>query len=315
MSRRNKIKLGISSCILGHDVRYNGGNTYNHVIAASLGEYVDFEAVCPEVESGFPTPRPPMRLEDAPKHVDLVIIDSGKKATRRMTSWIKARLRVLEKKDLWGFIFMSRSPSCGVEDVKIFRRDGRILRRGVGLFAEAFLRRFPLVPVEQENRLMDPAIRANFVSKIFVLKRWRDLVKKPRSRRRLRDFHDRHTFVFLERGRSVCERLQEIASSHLPIRTIYALYQDALLAALEGRRSTQKTLAVLKKGCGYLDRHLKGDEKAALLEALKKFKNGAVPLVVPATLMELAIKKYRVSFLERQWFFSPAPLELKFRDL
>jgi len=169
-----KIRLGISSCLLGEKVRYDGGHKLDHFLTDTLGKYVDWIPVCPEVESGLPVPREAMRLAGDPSSPRLVTVKTGIDHTERILHWTEKKLRELEKQDLCGFVFKSRSPSSGMRGVKVYGQSGVPSRSGTGVFAGAFMSRFPLMPVEDEGRLHDPGLRENFIERIFVFKRWKE---------------------------------------------------------------------------------------------------------------------------------------------
>ena len=166
----NRIKLGVSMCLLGENIRYDGGHRLDRFIRDTLGEYVNFVPVCPEVECGMPVPREAMRLESVPESPRLVTIGSRKDMTKQMLDWAAVRVRELESEGLYGYIFKSSSPSCGIKGVKVHNEKGIPVKKGVGLFARAFMKHFPLLPTEDENRLHDPRIRENFIENIFAIK-------------------------------------------------------------------------------------------------------------------------------------------------
>ena len=169
-----KIRLGISSCLLGEKVRYDGGQKLDHFITETLGKFVEFVPVCPEVECGLGIPREAMHLSSSPEGPRLVTIRTQVDHTERMRAWAQKRVVELEQEDLCGFIFKSDSPSSGMERVKIYSAKGMADKTGVGLFAREFMQHFPLLPVEEEGRLHDPGLRENFLERLFSLKRWRD---------------------------------------------------------------------------------------------------------------------------------------------
>src|SRR5512135_121000 len=170
-----KIKLGVSSCLLGEKVRYDGGHKLDHYITETLGRYVDWVPVCPEVEYGLPVPREAMHLSGTAEAPRLVGSRTGVDHTDGMNMWARQRLDELEKERLCGFIFKSRSPSSGMRGVKVYGGSGRPSNSGIGIFAAAFMQRFPLVPVEDEGRLHDPSLRENFIERVFVLRRWKQV--------------------------------------------------------------------------------------------------------------------------------------------
>ena len=166
-----KIKIGISSCLLGNNVRYDGGHQHDQSITDTLGPYVEWLSVCPEVECGRGIPREAMRLVGDPENPRLMTIHTGVDHTDGMLAWVEKRLRELEKENLCGFIFKSKSPSSGIGDVTIHSASGVPDSKGAGLFGGAFVKRFPLLPVIDEARLHDPLLKENFIERIFTLSR------------------------------------------------------------------------------------------------------------------------------------------------
>ena len=169
-----QFKIGISSCLLGNEVRWNGGHKRDKYLMNTLGRYVDYVPVCPEVEAGFGVPRETFRLVGSADSPRLITFKSKTDHTDQMLAWAKKRLKDLEKENLCGFIFKSDSPSSGMIRVKVYNEKGMPHKVGVGIFARAFMEHFPLIPVEDDGRLNDPLIRENFILQIFTMKRWPD---------------------------------------------------------------------------------------------------------------------------------------------
>ncbi len=175
-----KLRIGISSCLLGNEVRWNGGHKLDKYLTHTLGQFVVYVPVCPEVEAGFGVPRESLRLVGDPANPRMITFKSKTDLTDRMVAWAGKRVKELEKEDLCGFIFKSGSPSSGMIRVKVYNEKGMPHKVGIGIFARAFMEHFPLIPVEDDGRLNDPSIRENFILQIFTMKRWRDNVaKKP----------------------------------------------------------------------------------------------------------------------------------------
>lgn len=174
-----KARVGISSCLLGARVRYDGGHKLNRFIAGTLGKYFQWVPVCPEVEYGLPVPREEMRLEGDPDAPRLVTIRSGFDHTAGLLRWTSRRIRDLRKKDLDGFIFKAKSPSCGIKGVDIYVEEGKPFCKGKGLFAGEFIKAFPLAPVEDESSFHDSFLRENFIERIFAHRRLKDLFSHP----------------------------------------------------------------------------------------------------------------------------------------
>ena len=167
MSEIKPVRIGISSCLLGENVRYDGGNRLDRFLADTFGQYVQYVPVCPEVECGLGIPRESMHLRGDPENPRLVTTRTGIDHTDLLVKWARKRVRELESENLSGFIFKSRSPSCGMERVEVIQENGQPVKPGVGIFARIFMENFPHVPVEDEGRLSDPELRENFTEAIF----------------------------------------------------------------------------------------------------------------------------------------------------
>ncbi len=192
-----KIRIGISTCLLGENVRYNGGHALDRFLRDTLGKYVDYVPVCPEVECGFGIPRETFRLMGDPKQPRLVTSLTGVDHTDRMEAWARKRVDELENEDLCGFIFKSDSPSSGMERVKVYDDKGVPRKIGVGVFARIFMEHFPLIPVEEDGRLHDPILRENFIDRIFTYRRYREIMEKKKRIRSLVDFHTRNKLLLM----------------------------------------------------------------------------------------------------------------------
>ena len=188
----DKIKLGVSSCLLGNRVRYDGGHRHDKFLSDTLGQYVDYVPVCPEVACGLPIPREALRLTGDPVDPRLVASRSGKDYTDQMKKWASIKVRELELEKLDGFVFKGKSPSSGMTRVKVYSEAGIPNNDGVGIFARCFMEYFPHLPVEEDGRLHDPVLRENFIQRIFVHRRWRELEATAKKRGGLVDFHTTH---------------------------------------------------------------------------------------------------------------------------
>ena len=178
-------------------MRYDGGHSHDPFLTDTLGRLVEFVAVCPEVECDLGVPREPMRLVGDPASPRLVTIATGRDLTDRMMRFARKRVVELEEEELDGFVFKTRSPSSGVERVKVYNEKGTPVIKGVGIFARVFMEHFPLIPVEDEERLHDPGLREHFIERIFVLKGWRHLMARRPTRGKIADFHSKHRLVVM----------------------------------------------------------------------------------------------------------------------
>jgi uncharacterized protein YbgA (DUF1722 family)/uncharacterized protein YbbK (DUF523 family) len=312
----NVIRIGISSCLLGNPVRYNGGHQHDRFITESLGHFFEFVPVCPEVECGLGVPRESIRLVGDPRSPRLVTTRTGVDHTERMLAWAGKRVRELEQEGLQGFIFKSKSPSSGMERVKVYEDGKRVTKSGVGMFARAFMDHFPLLPVEDEGRLHDMPLRENFVERIFVCGRWRDLVAGNRTRGGLVDFHTRHKLLIMSHSEKHYRALGVLVA-HAKERSVDALfeeYEKMLMEALRLKATVNKNCNVLLHMLGYFKKTLSGDEKQEVLEVVDQYKSGYVPLIVPVTLISHFVRKYAVDYLALQYYLRPHPIELKLRN-
>lgn len=311
-----RIKIGISACLLGQPVRWNGGHKLDRFLVDTLGQYVAFVPVCPEVEAGFPTPRETFRLVGDPEAPRLVTSRTQVDHTERMNGWAERRVRELEGEDLCGFIFKSDSPNSGLLRVRVYNAKGMPEKKGVGLFARAFTRHFPLVPVEEEGRLNDPKLRETFIEQIFTLKRWRDAVAAPKRAGSLVDFHSRHKLLVLSHSPLHAKRMGKLVADarRRPIGEVFADYEQLLLEALRLKSTTAKHVNVLQHIMGYFKRQLTSDEKRELLEVLDAYRREHVPLIVPVTLLNHYVRKYDEPYLKQQVYLNPHPVALKLRN-
>lgn len=312
----NRIRLGISSCLLGNKVRYDGGHTLDHFLVDTLGNYVDWVPVCPEVECGMPVPREAMRLVGDPANPRLVTIRSNKDHTTRMLRWAKKKVRELDAEDLCGFVFKSRSPSSGMRGVKIYTEDGIPGATGSGLFAKAFMEAFPLLPVEDEGRLHDPGLRENFIERIFVFQRWREYVTEDGSPGGLVAFHTEHKYLIMAHSLKHYSLLGRMVATAKRSRRSELLtgYFMALMEGLQVPATAKKNANVLLHMAGYFKDDLSADEKKELLGVITDYRGGLVPLIVPITLLRHYVRKYREEYLEQQHYLNPHPQELMLRN-
>jgi len=311
-----KIKLGISTCLLGENVRYDGGHKLDRFLTDTLGQYVEYVPVCPEVECGLPIPREAMHLEGNPDSPRLVTTRTKKDMTDSMVQWARKRVIDLEKEDLCGFIFKSDSPSSGMERVKVYNEKGMPVKKGVGMFARILMEHFPLLPVEDEGRLHDPKLRDNFIERIFALKRWREVLGRKESRGNVVDFHARHKLLILSHSPKHYQTMGKLVAKakDLPLKELYQKYQTLLMESLYSKTSPRKNANVLQHMMGYFKELLSSDEKQELLEVIENYRKEYIPLIVPITLINHYVRKYDQPYLKQQVYLNPHPLELQLRN-
>lgn len=312
----DKIRLGISACLLGREVRYDGGHKLDRFVRDTLGQYVEYLPVCPEVECGLGIPREAMRLVGDPESPHLLTIRSKVDLTDRMVSWAKKRVTELEGEDLCGFIFKSDSPSSGMERVKVYSDEGMPSKSGVGMFARAFMEHFPLIPVEEDGRLHDPGLRENFIERIFTLRRWRSLKKEKMTLGAIVSFHTRHKLLVLSHSEKHYRAMGRLVADgkSLTINELSSRYEGVLMEALRLKTTRKKNLNVLFHIMGYFKNNLSADEKDELIDILSKYGEGFIPLIVPVTLINHYVRKYDEPYLREQIYLNPHPIALQLRN-
>jgi len=312
----DKIRIGISACLLGQPVRFDGSHKHDHYLTNTLSEYLDFVPVCPEVESGFSVPRETLRLVGDPEAPRLVTSRTNIDHTDRMLSWAEKRVRELEAENLCGFIFKSDSPSSGLMRVKVYNPKGMAEKKGVGLFARTFTRHFPMLPVEEEGRLNDPVLRETFIEQIFTLKRWREMLTLGRNIKNLVDFQTRHKLLMLSHSPANARLMGKLVADgkQAPIQSVYAQYERLLIETLRMKSTIKKNLNVLEHILGYFKNQLDSDEKQEMLEIFDLYRNEFVPLIVPVTLLNHYVRKTGEPYLKQQVYLNPHPIALKLRN-
>jgi uncharacterized protein YbgA (DUF1722 family)/uncharacterized protein YbbK (DUF523 family) len=312
----NKIKLGISSCLLGNPVRYDGGHKLEHFLTDTLGQYVEWVPVCPEVECGLPVPREAMHLVGDPEDPRLVTIRTKVDHSARMKTWAKKKVAELKKAGLCGFVFKSRSPSSGMRGVKIYTEEGIPNTTGSGLFAKAFMQTFPLLPVEDEGRLHDPGLRENFIERVFVYQRWQEYMREDASIGGLVVFHTEHKLLLMSHSQKHYTTLGKLVAAPKKVRRdeLHSRYLGTLLEGLGFMATVKKNTNVLQHMAGYFKDKLSEDEKKELQDVITNYHRELVPLVVPITLLQHYVRKYNVEYLMQQAYLNPHPLELMLRN-
>lgn len=310
------IRLGISTCLLGENVRYNGGHALDRFLRNTLGKYVEYVPVCPEVECGFGIPRETLRLVGDPKHPRLMTTHTGIDNTEHMETWANKRVAELENENLCGFIFKSDSPSSGMERVKVYDEKGMPRKIGVGVFARIFMEHFPLTPVEEDGRLHDPVLRENFIERVFTYRRYRESTEGKNRIGNLVDFHMRNKLLLMAHSPKHLQRMGNLVANakKLPMKDMIKDYEKSLMETMALKPSIAKHTNVLHHVMGYFKKSLSADEKQELLEIIDEYRKGLIPLIVPVTLFNHYVRKYNEPYLKEQTYLNPHPLELQLRN-
>ncbi|MDD2271922.1 MAG: DUF523 and DUF1722 domain-containing protein [Desulfuromonadaceae bacterium] len=309
------VKIGVSACLLGEHVRYDGGHKHDRYITDTLGEYFTFLPVCPEAECGLPIPREAMRLEGDPLAPRLMTRQTRVDKTEQMLTYCSAKVSELANEELCGFIFKKDSPSSGLFRVKVYN-NGQARKVGSGLFASAMARRFVLLPMEEEGRLNDPAIRENFIERVFSYRRWKDFVALHPTVGRLVEFHTDNKLLLMAHSPQIYREMGALVAhaSELELRDLLPRYEELFMRGLALHATVKKNTNVLQHIMGYFKQQLSSGEKAELLEVIGQYHDHLLPLIVPLTLLRHYIGKYDQQYLKRQAYLSPHPSQLMLRN-
>ncbi|MDD2760407.1 MAG: DUF523 and DUF1722 domain-containing protein [Methylomonas sp.] len=304
------IPVGISSCLLGHQVRYDGAHKYHSYIERTLGQYFQFLAFCPEVEAGLGVPRQAVQLREIEHRIRVVgVKDHGLDVTEEL-------MQVGDKQRDWlqglcGYILKKDSPSCGMERVKVYKHDVPA-KNGVGVFAAFLLQHFPALPIEEEGRLGDSVLRENFIQRVFVRHRWRQLCQQGLTVHALMTFHSRHKLIAMSHDQLRAKELGRLLSGATSdnLDDVAERYLLELMACLKIVATRGNHVNVLQHIQGYLKTKLDSDDKQELLETIECYRLGSVPLIVPLTLLRHHFRKQPDAFIENSYYMMPHPAEL-----
>jgi uncharacterized protein YbgA (DUF1722 family)/uncharacterized protein YbbK (DUF523 family) len=310
------IRIGISACLLGDEVRYDGGHKRDTFLATVMGPLVEWVKVCPEVETGMGTPREAMRLVDAGGRIRMLTVKTGVDHTDTMTAYARRRVDALAAENLSGYVLKKDSPSCGMTRVKLFRGAGAPARTGVGLFARALLDRYPHLPVEEEGRLSDSRLRENFVERVFAYRRLCDLFDGRWTIGDLVRFHTAHKLVLLAHSPTAYARLGRLVAQAkgTPRATFRDGYTAGFMQALTVIATPQRHTNVLQHMVGYFKGTLDAASRNELLASIEDYRKGLLPLIVPITLVRHHVRQHQVAYLAEQVYLEPHPKELMLRN-
>ena len=314
---RHPVRLGISACLLGAEVRFDGGHKRDRYLTDVLGENVTWVPVCPELELGLGIPRPVIQLRGGERGDRLVTREGSRDLTEAMRAWADARVAELDALGLDGFVLKKDSPSCGMQRVRVHGAPGGMPQRsGVGHFAQALERGMARLPLEEEGRLNDPPLRERFIEAIFSRNRWRVLVSRGLTRKALVAFHEAHKMLLLAHDESTYRRLGRLVGSfgQIPDEEIYRDYAPLFAAAFAKRATVARHVNVLEHLFGYLKRRITPVEKRQIAAAIADYRAGHVPLVVPISLLRFLVASHAVEYVQGQLYLEPHPRELMLRN-
>jgi uncharacterized protein YbgA (DUF1722 family)/uncharacterized protein YbbK (DUF523 family) len=310
------IRIGVSACLLGEKVRFDGGHKRNPYLVETFGHYVEWVPVCPEVELGLGTPRETLRLVRISNDIRLLMPKTGADHTEAMRAYVVHRLAELAEEDLSGYVLKKDSPSCGMERVRIFDAHGVPAKSGQGLFAEALLQHFPNLPVEEEGRLTDPHLRENFIERVFAYTRLRSLFSGRWKVGDLIAFHTAHKLLLMAHSPHAYQDLGRLVAEakSAPRAELRDRYESEFMGALREMATTKRHANVLQHMVGYFSKQLDSDSRQELQALLQDYRAGFLPLVVPLMLIRHYVRKCDVTYLRGQVYLEPHPKELMLRN-
>jgi len=311
-----KIKIGISSCLLGEEVRYDGGHKHDRFLTDVLGPYVEWVSVCPELEVGMGVPREAVRLEGPASAPRMIATGSGVDWTEKMNAYAERRVSQLGRLNLSGYILKSKSPSCGMERVKLYGAKGMASKEGVGLFARVLIKGHPLIPVEEEGRLNDPHLRDNFIVRVFALHRLRTLMDGKFTVGKLVEFHTAEKYLLLAHSPKHYRALGRLVAGAkvMPAAELREKYGASYMECLGVRSTVKNNVNVLQHIVGFLPKGLSPVEKREILQVIEDYRKGLVPLVVPVTLLRHYVRTNEIGYIANQVYLNPHPKELMLRN-
>lgn len=310
-----KITVGISSCLLGEKVRFDSGHKQSTYVNKELRDYFDFVSVCPEVGMGLPVPRPTIRLMSNEERIALVDTkDASNDHTDGMMHFTREKVAELKDTEMCGYIVCAKSPSCGMERVKVYTR-GHARTDGVGLYTEHLMKKMPWLPVEEDGRLNDPVLKENFVARVYSLKDFYASMGGEPTPGKIVAFHSRYKLTLMAHDPQSYKSLGRLVASQADYQPdeFYQAYRLGLMEGLKNRASRKNVTNVLMHIQGYFKRSLNKDEKAELAHVIDDYRTGLLPVLAPLTLLKHYLNAYPDDYLAHQQFLQPHPEEMRLR--
>ena len=306
------VRIGISSCLLGERVRYDGGHKRDDYLVDVVGRYVEWIPVCPEVEAGMGTPRETVQLTRVDGDVRM-LTKAGADHTDVMDWFARQRVQSLEQARLSGYILKSRSPSCGMERVPVVQPEGAALRNGHGVFARRLMEALPHLPVEEEQRLQNPRVRENFISRVFACYRWLQLAATGLTRHSLMGYHRAYKYLLMAHSQEGTRRLGRLLAKPERYATTAELadaYLDEFNRVMKRTPSRRNHTNVLQHMAGYVSDRLDSRTRRELTRMIQKYREELLPLIVPVVMLRHYVREFDITYLKDQTYLHPFPGEL-----
>lgn len=309
------MNIAVSACLLGENVRYDGGHKHDRFVTDELGRYASFVPFCPEAIA-FGTPRPSVKLISREDDISVVTNKDATDLTQKLLDKSYEEVHRIADENLGGIIFKSRSPSCGLGSTVAYLDNGFAGSKTDGVFASICREKFPLLPMEEEGRLQDAWLRENFVMQLFAYDAIEKLKESKPTMKILVDFHTKNKFLLQAKDEKLYRVLGNIVGNHenLPFDTLFSNYEQNFKVAIAQKSSIKRNRNVLEHMTGFFKNELSSDEKEILHEQIEEYAKKIVPIIVPLSIIKLYAKKYKISYLLGQTFLEPYPKELALRS-
>lgn len=310
------IRLGVSSCLLGQEVRFDGGHSRDRWVTDVLGTLAQWVPVCPEMGIGMGSPRPTIRLALQDEGLRLIAPSTGADYTEAMTEYATTRLAQIDTPALDGYVLKKNSPTCGMERLPIYKGAMKVSKDGVGVYARVMAETYPDLPMEEDGRLNDPRLREAFIERVFCRNRWRAVVASGLTRQKLVEFHTSHKLLLRAHDELSYQRLGTLVGSAgtMPDAELFDQYGREYLHCIAQKASVKRHVNVMQHVMGYFKKVLSSEDKQHLNETIEDYRQGLVPLVVPLTLLRFNAEQHRETYLLTQIYFDPYPKEWMLRN-
>ncbi|UTW46297.1 DUF1722 domain-containing protein [bacterium SCSIO 12696] len=311
----NPILVGVSACLVGQPVRYNGGHSQSKLCLHTLNDYFQFKPFCPEVAAGFGTPRPTMRLVGDPKNPELQLSDGSENLAPKLIAGFQSQLPTMAELD--GYVLMKNSPSCGLGRIKVYQGNGHPNeQKSAGLFTKAVQAQWPLLPLEEEGRLNDAQLRENFILRVYTHSDFRHQVRSDPSYHNLLQFHSRYKYLVMAHSYSAYRDIGRMLArgSELPLQDMIERYAQMLFDALAKPARRKGHANTLLHILGYLKKSVPGPLRQDIADVVNNYRRGQVPLVAPITLLRHHIEQYGCDYIRSQRYLQPYPDDLALRN-
>ncbi|WP_394143738.1 YbgA family protein [Vibrio atypicus] len=311
----NEIKIGVSACVVGEQVRFDSGHKQSKFVVKELSPYFEFVSVCPEVGMGMPVPRPTIRLMSNEERIELVETKQNSiRHTDAMLEYSRSKVEQLSGEELCGYIVCAKSPTCGMERVKVYTEKGAE-NIGIGLYTAELMKQMPWLPIEEDGRLNDPVLKENFITRIYTLYDFYQSVGKNITRGAIVEFHSRYKLTLMAHHPVSYKELGRLVANikDYDLQEFFQLYRLGLMKAMAHRASRKNNTNVLMHLQGYFKRDLNRESKAELRQVIDDYRVGLLPLLAPLTLIRHYLSSHPDSYLQQQKFFQPYPQELRLR--